>query len=140
MKTSEQSWLETTFTGQVDKDPTEKGGPLTIAMAVSSGPPPPPPGMPQPPPDDEERNHLVVIGDSDFAVDAYFGRTGNGDLFLNAVSWLAEEPELIAIKPKPREEHSILLDTVQGRKVRLLLFAVPLAVLAAGGYVWWRRR
>lgn len=34
---------------------------------------------------------LVVFGDVDFASNAYLNLSGNSDLFLNTVSWLAEE-------------------------------------------------
>jgi len=141
VQTSDQSWLESTFTGEVKKDPNEKGGPLTIALAVSTGAPAPPPGMPPPADMPKDKPRLVVIGDSDFAVDRFFRPTANGDLFLNAVNWLAQETDLIAIPPKPSEDHSVLLDTVQARKTFVLgVLAVPLAVLIAGGIVWWRRR
>ena len=141
LQTSSQSWLETNFSGKVAKEPDEKSGPLTIGLAVTTGPPPAPPGMPQPPPSEKETRHLVVIGDSDFATDNYFSATANGDLFLNAISWLAGESELVAIKPKPPEQHTIMLDQAQGRQTFVLsVLAVPLAVLFAGGYVWWRRR
>ncbi len=43
---------------------------------------------------------LVVFGDSDFASNTYLGLSGNNDLFLNAVSWMAEEADLIAIRAK----------------------------------------
>jgi ABC-type uncharacterized transport system involved in gliding motility auxiliary subunit len=43
---------------------------------------------------------IVVFGDSDFASNNYLNLSGNRDLFLNTVSWLAEEENLIAIRPK----------------------------------------
>src|SRR5919204_421660 len=47
-----------------------------------------------------KKARLVVFGDSDFASNNYLNLSGNRDLFLNTVSWLAEEENLIAIRPK----------------------------------------
>ena len=43
---------------------------------------------------------LVVVGDSDWANNRYLGNFYNEDLFLNIVSWLAGEEELISIRPR----------------------------------------
>jgi ABC-type uncharacterized transport system involved in gliding motility auxiliary subunit len=84
---------------------------------------------------------LVIVGDSDFAANAYLDVVGNRDLFLNAVSWLAEEEDLIAIRPIPSDQHQIYVTASQARWV---LYAstlfLPLAVLTVGGVVWLRRR
>src|SRR5438046_6547483 len=40
------------------------------------------------------RGRLVVVGDSDFASDAYLDLLGNRDLALNAVAWAAGEESL----------------------------------------------
>lgn len=50
---------------------------------------------------------LAVMGDSDFAANAYFGTQGNGDLFLNIVNWLSQDEDLMGIRP--RESDSIPL-------------------------------
>ena len=47
-----------------------------------------------------KKARIVVFGDSDFASNNYLNLSGNRDLFLNTVSWLAEEENLIAIRPK----------------------------------------
>ncbi len=46
------------------------------------------------PRDASRRGRLVVVGDADFASDAYLDLLGNRDLALNAVAWLTEEPNL----------------------------------------------
>lgn len=43
---------------------------------------------------------LFVVGDSDFASDAYIDLLGNRDLFLNSISWLTDEEALIARRPR----------------------------------------
>ena len=43
---------------------------------------------------------MAAIGDSDFIANAYLGVEGNRDLFMNTVNWLAQQENLIAIRPK----------------------------------------
>ena len=84
---------------------------------------------------------LVVVGDSDFAINSYFPDQGNGNLFLNMVSWLAQDEDLISIRPKPPEDRRIILSQSQIAMLRLLaVFVLPGAVLIAGIVVWTRRR
>ncbi|HLV00294.1 MAG TPA: Gldg family protein [Acidobacteriota bacterium] len=84
---------------------------------------------------------LVVIGDSDFATNGYFRSSVNGDLFLNAVSWLAQDTDLISIRPKDPENRTITLTASQSRLIfwaTVIFF--PLATLFLGVSVWYRRR
>ena len=43
---------------------------------------------------------MVIFSDSDFEKYKYFYSNDNADLFLNSVNWLAEDYELISIRPK----------------------------------------
>ena len=43
---------------------------------------------------------IVVFGDSDFVANGYLGIPGNRDLFLNTVNWLAQQENLISIRPR----------------------------------------
>jgi len=43
--------------------------------------------------------------------------SGNRDLFMNALSWLAEEEDLIAIRPKKAEGQPVVLSYTQGRVI-----------------------
>ena len=47
---------------------------------------------------------LVAIGDSDFASNGALGVSGNRDLFLNTINWLAQQENLIAIRPRDPED------------------------------------
>jgi ABC-type uncharacterized transport system involved in gliding motility auxiliary subunit len=101
--------------------------PDTAASAVS---PPPPPEV-----------RLVVAGDSDFCANGYSSFGGNLDLVLNAIEWLAEEEDLIAIRPRNQEDRRAHLTQTQATVVgAILLLAMPLSVIVAGVTVWWRRR
>ena len=42
----------------------------------------------------------MLVGDSDFAANEFVNLSGNRDFFLNTLSWLAEEENLIAVRPE----------------------------------------
>jgi ABC-type uncharacterized transport system involved in gliding motility auxiliary subunit len=89
----------------------------------------------------QKKARLVVFGDSDFASNAYMGLSGNTDLFLNTVSWLAEEEGLIAIRAKNPEISPLLLTAFQGRFAFILsLILLPLVVVITGVMVYVNRR
>jgi ABC-type uncharacterized transport system involved in gliding motility auxiliary subunit len=89
----------------------------------------------------KEKTRLILFGDSDFASNGAITSVGNADLFLNSVNWLAEEEELIAIRPRPPEMRQLLLSYAQSRLVGYVSWILlPAVVLAAGAYVWWQRR
>lgn len=123
-------------------------GPLPIALVASKSLEEPNPDLPEDlaktPPDEASKgpeSRLLVIGDSDFASNKYVESVGNSDLFLNAVSWLAEDQDLVAVRPKDPTQRQV---TLTARDSRLLLWGsvifLPLAVLAFGISVWYRRR
>ncbi|NLI32501.1 MAG: hypothetical protein GX422_06925 [Deltaproteobacteria bacterium] len=85
--------------------------------------------------------HLLVAGDSDFISNANFGLSGNGDLFLNMVNFLAEEETLITIEPRDKAGKPLLLSQGQARAMFwMVLVLVPLLVLVAGFAVYRVRR
>ncbi|MCH8018164.1 MAG: Gldg family protein [Acidobacteria bacterium] len=84
---------------------------------------------------------LVLFGDSDFASNAYFNSVANGDLLLMTIGWLAEEADLIAIRPRDVEDRRIYVTFTQSRLIfwgTVVLF--PLATLIFGTTIWLRRR
>jgi ABC-type uncharacterized transport system involved in gliding motility auxiliary subunit len=93
-------------------------------------------------PEEESReSRIVVFGDTDFAANAYFDTSVNGDLFLNVISWLAEDADLLSIRPKDPENRTITLTTAESRLIfwaTVIFF--PLATIIFGIAVWYRRR
>ena len=87
-----------------------------------------------------EKAHFTVIGDSDFASNQYFNFSGNGDLFLNVASFLAEEENLISIRPKERKNSPLSLTSDQGMLILMLGLLTPSFVIFLGVRTWWRRR
>ena len=117
--------------GEIAIDPVkDKKGPFVLGVAGTFNT-----GQPN------NNGRFVVIGSSSFAMNAYMNFGGNRDLFGNAVNWLAADEDLISIRPKDPEDRRI---QVTNRQMRVLLWSamilLPLAVIAAGISVWWRRR
>jgi ABC-type uncharacterized transport system involved in gliding motility auxiliary subunit len=148
VETSPKSWAETdvktVLTGgklTFDEAKGDKRGPVSIAVAASA-----PVAAPPAAPKAEEtagrnESRIVVFGDSDFASNLALGISGNRDLFMNALNWLAQQENLIAIRPKDADDRRISMTANQQLRVMVLaLFLVPLLVLGSGVYAWWRRR
>ena len=88
-----------------------------------------------------KESRVVVIGDSDFANNTYFRNQRNGDLFLNTVSWLAEDEDLISVRPKDPENRSVQMTAATSKILfYLTLVLMPGAALGAGALVVWKRR
>jgi ABC-type uncharacterized transport system involved in gliding motility auxiliary subunit len=84
---------------------------------------------------------VAVVGDSDFAANAYLGIEGNRDLFMNTVNWLAQQESLIAIRPKEAADRRLTM-TANHMNVMawMSIVIVPALVLGGGVLTWWRRR
>jgi len=90
---------------------------------------------------DRREARLVLFGDSDFVTNGYFNTTGNGDLALNAIAWLAAREELVSIRPKASQPHLVLLTSDQILYYFLTIVTLmPVSIAAAGIAVWIRRR
>ena len=94
--------------------------------------------------DDDEpplQARLAVFGDSDFASNSAVGIQGNRDLALNTINWLAQQENLIAIRPREPEDRRITLTADQQARVYWLsLLLLPGFIAGAGVYTWWNRR
>ncbi len=83
---------------------------------------------------------LVVAGNSLFASNSYFNQYGNGDFFLNTISFLADEANLITIE-RPTANKPMLLTSTQATTIFwIVLIIVPLSVLISGIAVYRVRR
>jgi ABC-type uncharacterized transport system involved in gliding motility auxiliary subunit len=156
LESSAASWAETDIQAilnerPVELDPdTDLQGPVSIGAALSVPAPNPPA-----PADAETKEgadaaaddaptpetRIVVIGDSDFAANNYLGIQGNRDIFLNAVNWLAQQENLISIRPRDPEDRRLTLTARQQNVITWSAIAVvPLLIFGAGIFAWTRRR
>ena len=133
LKTSPRSFALTDIaelkSGKVTFDPKkDQAGPLSLGVAADRKV-------------GDKDARLVVIGDSDFATNQWVGLQRNGDIFFNAINWLAQDENLISIRPKNPTNRQVTLS--QGQQKGLFWFSLALlpgVVIAAGVYIWWRRR
>jgi ABC-type uncharacterized transport system involved in gliding motility auxiliary subunit len=131
LETSESSWGEADLkSDRVSFDEkADLKGPVPIATVASKAA------------EGGKKTRLIVMGDSDFAMNAYFGAQGNGNLFANTVKWLAQDENFISIKARSPTDRPLTLTESGGRTVSLLVMILfPGAVLFSGVYVWAKRR
>ena len=168
VSSSPNSWAEDDFDelaqGQVRPDEDERSGPLDLAVALTIEVKEPagnpegageaassPSGEEEPSesaaagedePERPRQGRAVVVGDSDFISDNLMGApVANLDLFLNMVNWIAEDEDLISIRPREPEDRRIFMNEQQQKNVAYLsLLIIPGLVLVAGISVWWGRR
>ena len=92
--------------------------------------------------DSESReSRIVLVGDSDFATNAYSTTSANGDFLRMTVSWLAEDSDLVAVQSRDQENRRVNLT----RSESTLMFwatviLMPLVTLVLGMAVWLRRK
>ncbi|MBI4715957.1 MAG: Gldg family protein [Nitrospirae bacterium] len=135
VQTGAESWVEKDRgeleRGAPDQDaPREPGGPLVLAVAGISG------NI-----DLGETARWAVLGDSDFAANAYFGLAGNGRFFMNLINWLAEDEAMIlAGSEENTAPQPVFLTSAQARIVFFLTVVLfPAILVGIGGYVGRRR-
>lgn len=138
LKTSANSW------GEIDLKERplryDKGkdieGPLSLAV-VSTCPVTPPQGQSAL----SKESRVEVVGNSRYAANEFFRLQRNGDLFLNSVSWLAEDEDLVSIRPRQAESRQVELSASTARLLSwFMIIVMPGVALLSGAMVWARRR
>ncbi len=147
-----QDWIKT---GKAEFDAKQdKKGPFTLAALVEVGLAPPgkeekpeakeekrDAGHPSDKPEERKTTYLVAFGDVDFAANGYFNLSGNGDLFLNTINFLAEEEKQIVIRKADQKAQPLALTGMQAWVLFLgSLIFIPLMMLGAGLRAYLRRR
>ena len=127
-RTSPQSWGETDRAGlergTARPDARDPKGPLAVAMVATL-----------------DKARIVVYGTSNLAANQFLNLQGNRDFFLNTVSWLAEEEEQIAIRPRTANPTPVFMNSQQAQVVFLLpVVILPAIALVAGVASVLRRR
>lgn len=111
-------------------DPKNQKGPFTLGAAgtYSTGKP-------------NEQGRFVVIGNSGFAANNFISFNANRDLAMNAINWLAQDEDLISIRPKQAEDRRLNVNAAQMRLfLYFALIALPLLIIGSGISVFLKRR
>ena len=153
VNTSQQSWAEADLTPllkgeakvEFNADKGDKQGPITLAAAVSAPatvtPPKPANASPDADAPATPETRVVAVGDSDFASNVAIGVQGNRDFFMNSLNWLAQQENMIAVRPRQPQDQRLTLTADQQNRIMILsIFIIPGLVFASGIYTWWRRR
>src|SRR2546422_796648 len=133
-KSSPRSWARTgEMTQTRDFNPRkDTQGPLTLAALVVAR---------ANPSENARQPAVLLVGDSDFASNAFLDFSGNTDFILHAVAWLAEEKDLVTIAPKDTTLGTLLLTAAQSNALFVLqVLGLPGFFLLAGFAVWRHRR
>ena len=108
----------------------DKNGPMPVAAAVTYNT-----GKPN------NQGRVVVVGSSNWIANSFVGFNGNRDLLLNTMNWLSSDEDLISIRPKEQDDRRITLSRAQMAWVRFVSqFGLPLVIVVAGVFMWWKRR
>lgn len=146
VETGQQSWAKNDAKAVLSSkkgieidEAKDKHGPLSVAAAVSA------PASAGPSSADasatKPETRVIVIGDSDFAANAYLGIGGNRDFFMNMTGWLSQQENLISIRPKEPDDRRITLTATQQANIQwLAILIMPGVIFGSGVYAWWRRR
>jgi hypothetical protein len=125
-----QGWVETgklDGTMAYDKN-RDTPGPATIAIALERSV-------------EDRSQRVIVVGNGGFLSNTYLGNGGNLDLGLNLFNWLAGDDSLITIPTKAAQDTSLNLSKSAAAVIAIgFLIALPLAFIAIGIGIGWRRR
>jgi ABC-type uncharacterized transport system involved in gliding motility auxiliary subunit len=135
VKAPEAFWGETNPEAErpAFDEKTDLKGPLSLAVAVEMGRAG---GV------DLGVTRMVVIGTSRMLDNSHVEVGGAGlDFFMNALNWLLQREQLVAVGPKVPQEFSLNMSVRQVRAVyALVIVGLPGAVAMLGLLVWIRRR
>jgi ABC-type uncharacterized transport system involved in gliding motility auxiliary subunit len=144
LQTAAASWAETNLaelenpsTLALETDKGDIAGPVSLGVAVSA---PVASANDAKPADNTDKaddqkkpeTRVAVIGDSDFVANGALGYQGNRDLFMNTVNWLAQQENLISIRPRDASDRRITASGNQVVMVRWMIVVVPAVVLVLG--------
>ncbi|NOX08904.1 MAG: GldG family protein [Gammaproteobacteria bacterium] len=134
LQTSKRSWTESgpiSDTIHFDSDTAEQAGPLDLGWSMQreiqhQG--------------QSRQQRIIIIGDGDFASNAYIGNGSNLEFASNIIHWLNHNDSLIDIPI--RKQHNIQLNL--GRNVQYIiafgfLFILPLSLFITGIIIRTRR-
>ena len=143
-QSSDASWGETDFNSVVSQTAQYNGatdikGPLDLAYAIEGS--------------GSKPARLIVVGNSTFVANGPLNarlsvggqqaqvQSGNGQLLINSIHWLANQADLISIPPKAQNNSQMFLTGEQSLLLEVTTaLLLPAFMLLLGLLVWWRRR
>lgn len=148
LNTLPNSWLETgAIDGAVsyEEDKGDQLGPITIGVALTrllEQPETATSAEATPVSSQKERQQrVIVVGDSDFMLNAFVGQGVNLDLASNMFNWLSADDNLLNVPVAGAPDtHLNLGETTSLVLAVFFLLVLPLLLVLAGVVIWLRRR
>jgi ABC-type uncharacterized transport system involved in gliding motility auxiliary subunit len=134
LQSTQRSWIKVSLGNQLDET-LDKRGPATVAVAIYKGEETSPAassgGTAQAAGEEKKAasTRLVVIGDADFASNVLLPQSGDQDLLMNSVNWLAEEESLISIRARSPSRELLNLSAADVTTIFLLTVVVMPGVM-----------
>lgn len=126
-KTSPSSWGELdSRKGNISFDKgKDRKGPLNICVNLIE--------------EKENGINIVAFGNSSFASNKYVSHAANIDIFMNSVSFLLNDKDLLAIRPRVDESGKVVLSS-NPIFALMSVYIIPFTLLIFGTVYWYRRR
>jgi ABC-type uncharacterized transport system involved in gliding motility auxiliary subunit len=138
---AEKNWTEMLRSGRVSQDPSDRAGPVPVAVAAERRSGPSAAGDPSTDSKAAATARLVVVGDSDWVRNAHLGDFFNREWALNLVEWLSGQEDLIAERPRSFRASRLQMTQADfSHLFRLSVLLLPEVLVILGLGVWWRRR
>jgi ABC-type uncharacterized transport system involved in gliding motility auxiliary subunit len=130
LETGETAWAESRFPAeQVRYDAgADRRGPLSLGVTLAREHE----GRPQ---------RVTVLGDGDFLSNTFLGNGGNLEFGLALLNWTAADEQQLSVPARTVADTRLdLSPSAQFALALGFLVVLPLALVAIGVTVWWRRR
>ena len=134
LQTVPRSWSETgELKGAVDYNSDKDFvGPLTIGLALT---------YKNTDKVSTKKQRIVILGDGDFLSNTYLGNQGNLNIGHNIINWLSNDDNFILIPSSSSVDTQLNLSELAGAIIGLMfLVLLPLSLLIAGTFIWYKRR
>ena len=146
-KTSSRSWGESDITLKepIEFSDRDTRGPINLAVAITVKAPaaasPAAEATTPAAPNGGKEGRIIAVGDSGFGSNSLLTFQANQDLFMNMIAWLAQDSDLISIRPKDPEVHRLNLTMNEQRNFLIFsLLILPGFFIVWGIVSWWHRR
>ena len=138
LRSGPQSWTEfqpidnaASSSIRYDADAGELKGPLDFGLTFARLSPSP----------EKSEQRIAVIGDGDFLSNTFLGNGGNRALGERIFDWLLGDDALVNLPPRGAPDRAMSISQGQLNAVTFgFLLGLPVALLALGGLIAWRRR
>ena len=145
LNTLPTSWLESSgvLEGAVkfDEGSGDQAGPIPIGVTLTRDFASTTLSDPPSPERSQREQRVVVIGDSDFMLNSFIGLGANLDLASNTFNWLSADDNLLEVPVIRSADTTLDMSETAGFVLgTFFLFVLPIGLLLAGVWIWWRRR